>query len=297
MTIKRIITGGCSFSDRWSIQTWPYRLKELLPNVSFRHTGMGSQGNDLIQKKISLAVIEELETYAPDELLVLPMWSGTERKAFYVDNPLYIKEIVNQWPKRGISTGLQFCNLLNSNNAEELTEIITKRNNDPTEYKTKYNPTGGWYHCNYLMSDSKLTDEYFKSANTIIRYATDSLENIIILQNLCKLKGISIYQSFYRTYVYDDIYQNKDHLNLNYLYKQLDLDTIVSTVGIYEHLRPPGNGEGWNMGGLFRHVFRFGDIEESKQYFESDNWHPNIKGSTKWVNEVLFPFLSNKNLF
>ena len=37
--------------------------------------------------------------------------------------------------------------------------------------------------------------------------------------------------------------------------------------------------------------------KDDRQYFESDNWHPNIKGSSKWVNEVLFPFLTSKNLF
>jgi hypothetical protein len=301
MPIKKIITGGCSFSDEFSQQTWPFRLSEILtrfsPNVEFRHTGMSSQGQELIQKKMSLALIEELEKYEPDELLVLPMWSGTERKAFWVDNPEYVQDIAKQWKERDISWALQFGDLYSRPKPNFVDKVFVKSVNGYGRMTT-YDTQGGWYHCNYLMPDSKLTDEFFKSSNTMVGYATTSLENIIFLQNLCKLKGVKIFQSFYRSYVYKDIYQNKDHLNLKYLYKQLDHDTIISTTGIYEHLRPEDeNVEGWNQGGIFKHIFKFNDTDESRQYFESDNWHPNIKGSTKWVTEVLFPFLNSKNLF
>jgi hypothetical protein len=300
MTIKKIITGGCSFSDEFSRQTWPHRLANVVhhywPNIEFRHTGMSCQGQELIQKKLSLALMEELEYYKPEELLVLPMWSGTERKTFWVDNLIYVEEIAKQWQERSISWALQFGDLYGRAKPNTINRIhIKKPNGNGT--MTQYSTEGGWYHCNYLSPDSKLTDEFFKSCNTLIGYTTTSLENIIILQNLCKIKGVQIYQSFYRSYVYEDIYQNKNHLNLNYLFKQWDLDTIVSTTGIYEHLRPVDKDiEGWKLEGIFQNIFKVND-KDDRQYFESDNWHPNIKGSSKWVNEVLFPFLTSKNLF
>lgn len=297
MPIKKIITGGCSFSDSQSEATWVYRLQESYPSIKFRHTGMGSQGNELIQKKISLALIEELDNYAPEELLVIPMWSGTERRAFWIDDPNYVEEISNEWPKRGLSWALQFGDLYGQHKNSKIKE--TPYHDPAFDKKTVYNVTGGWYHCNYLMPDCKLTDELFRSCSTVIGYATISLENIIFLQNLCKLKNVKIFHTFYRSYVYDDIYQNKDHLNLNYLYKQLDHDKIISTTGIYEHLRPTlEEHQQWDRGGIFKHIYKMGFYTDgTKQYFESDNWHPNIKGSKKWTQEILIPKLNEKGLF
>jgi hypothetical protein len=301
--IKRVITGGCSFSDAFCEQLWIYKLQNkvqsLYPNVSFRHTGFGGQGQELIQKKMSLALLEELVNYKPEEILVLPMWSGTERKAFYVDNKDYIEDIIQEWPKRGLSWNLQFGDLYNKSDPKT-TKVIDSGSWEHGTRLTDYNTEGGWYVCNYVMPDSKLSIEYFNTASTIIGFATVSLENIIFLHNLCKLKGVKIYHSFYRSYVYDDIFQNKDHLNLNYLFNMWDHDTIVSTTGIYEHLRPiTDNFQQWDMGGLFKHnVFKFGPYtDETKQYFESDNWHPNSLGNQKWVDEVLFPVLQSKGIF
>jgi hypothetical protein len=177
MKIKKIITGGCSFSDKWTYQSWPYRLEEELkkdyPELSFNHCGMGSQGQELIQKKCSLTLIEELENYKPEELAVVVMWSGTERKSFYVDDPDYIADIVKQWTEREISWGKQFADLHS--------HLSTKKVFTVSDIKvTEYNPEGGWYICNYVMADSKLTDEYFRTMSTPIGAVTISLENIVI---------------------------------------------------------------------------------------------------------------------
>ena len=299
MKIKKIITGGCSFSDKWTYQSWPFRLADELkkdyPDLSFTHTGMGSQGQELIQKKCSLAVIEELEKYKPEELAVIIMWSGTERKAFYVDDSDYIADIVQTWSDRSLSWGNQFTDL--RSNVSRNTEKISVVSDSKT---TKYNPNGGWYTCNYLMPDSKLTDEYFRTMSTPIGAVTISLENIVMLQNLCKLKGVKIYHAFYRNYVYNDIEKYKDHLNLNYLYKQLDNDTIITTTGIFEYLRPVDESDHiqWSHGDVFKYVFKLGkDTDETTKYFEIDNWHPNQLGHTKWTTEVLIPTLKTKSFF
>ena len=109
-----------------------------------------------------------------------------------------------------------------------------------------------------------------------------------------------MYHMFYRNYVYDDIEKYKDHLNLNYLYKQLDNDTIIAKTGISEYLRPIDETDytQWSSGDIFKYVFKFGkDTDESTKYFESDNWHPNHLGHTKWTNEVLIPALKTKDFF
>lgn len=299
MKIKKIITGGCSFSDKWTYQAWPYRLEEELkkdyPELSFTHTGMGSQGQELIQKKCSLAVIEELEKYEPEELAVIVMWSGTERKTFYVDDTDYIKDIVNQWSERSLSWGNQFSDLRSDiSRHKKKTSIVSDIKT------TSYNPEGGWYICNYLMPDSKLTDEYFRTMSTPIGAVTISLENMVMLQNLCKLKGVKMYHMFYRNYVYNDIEKYKDHLNLNYLYKQLDSDTIISKIGISEYLRPIDENDHiqFPFGNVFQYVYKFGKrTDDSLKYFEDDHQHPNHLGHTKWTNEVMIPVLKNKGFF
>ena len=305
--IKRIITGGCSFSDQWTETSWIYslqnKLKESYPDVTFNHTGFGSQGNELIQKKMSLALFEDLQTYKPDEILMLPMWSGTERKAFWIDNKDMIQEIAESWPKLGIFGNLQFHDLHSQANHDNI-KIVNAGEMDGFPKNTRYNTEGGWYHCNFVMPDSKLSIEYFKSCETLIGFATVSLENIIFLQNLCKVQGVKILQSFYRSYVLEDIEKHKDHLNINYLYNLWDKETLISTTGIYEYLRPypveDSNYPGPPMPykNLFRHIWRTGSYEdETKKYFLSDNWHPSKLGSDKWVDEVLFPKLQKENIF
>lgn len=297
MHLKHIITAGCSFADKDTPDAWPRVLEKIIkskyPNVEFNHTGMGSQGNELIQKKSYLALINALEKYDPSEIAVLPMWSGTERKTFYVDNREFINDIKENWKNGSVWWGKQFADL--NSNILDLGIALNRK----TKINTTYNRDSGWYICNYLNPDSSFVREYFNLSTTVIGPATISLENIIMLQNACKVNGVKIFQSFYRNYVYDDIIENKDHLNLNYLHKQLDYDTIISTTGIYEHLRPiTTEHQQFDMGGIFKKIFKIGRYtEDSNKYFLEDNWHPNELGSTKWINEILIPTLTTKGFF
>ena len=102
--IKHLITGGCSFSlysiphENWlePLTNW---LKIKNPNLTHNHTGYSSQGQELIQKKVTLSIIEALESgLKPEEIFVVVMWSGTFRKAWYIDNPNVITEFVKDWP-------------------------------------------------------------------------------------------------------------------------------------------------------------------------------------------------------
>jgi len=288
--IKLVVTGGCSFSDQYATSTWPHllelKVKSKYPDVKFRHTGFASQGQELIQKKISIALIEELENYKPEEILVLPMWSGTERKAFWIDNPDKINQIMSFYEnsRRYLS---QFNDLYSKINTDEVKSVKS----------TAYNPNGGWYITSYYHNDSVISKEFFNLHKTMIGFATISLENIIFLHNLCKLKGIQILHSFFRSYVYDDIFQNKDHLNLNYLFGMLDHDKIVSTIGIYEYLRPTKIiNDGHKSTDIFYKLTKE-DHDSTRQFFEADNSHPNALGHNKWLDEVLIPKLTEKNLF
>lgn len=277
MKIKKVITGGCSFSAKWGDKTWPHRLKEKCQNMEFIHTGFMGQGQELIQKKISLALFEELEKTSPEELCVIVMWSGTYRKAFYVNNKEFIEDLVESWIKKNrFGIPMQLCNLKTEIPDENLS-ILKDISKSPWELK--YNNKEGWFTFNpsYDNMVHDIVDLYSKTYIDSLPATIISLENIIMLQNLCKIKNVKIYQSFYMSNTYKDIFDNKDNMNVNYLYKQLDLDSFISLEGIFDYLKKSQTHD--------------------TDYFEEDKNHPNIIGHEKWTNEVLLPKLINKGFF
>lgn len=284
MTIKKIITCGCSFSD--SMYSWNMQLENYFTGIDFEHLGMGSQGNELIQKKTSLAVIESLEKYKPEEILVLVMWSGTERKTFYINNPETIDEARNNgfriW-------GKQLADLKNNiTHKEEITE---------TGGVVEFNRLGGWFNSNFLYPGINLTKEYFNSTVDIINAVHTTIENIIMLQNICKLHNVKLYQQFYRSYVYEDILNNQHNQIIGYLYKQLDYSTIISTTGIFEYLRDsierkPATNK-WEH--IMNFVFKDTSSNSDKYFISREDVHPNQLGHNRWLTEVIIPRLTADN--
>ena len=237
--IKHLITGGCSFSypgfvnETWidSLVDW---MKEKNPKLTYEHTGYLSNGQELIQKKVTLAISEALESgLNSDEILVVVMWSGTFRKAWYIDNPYVIKEMTKEWSTFDGGMSYQFLDLKN------------KIGDNPDYFYTKngskfeYNTNGGWYFT-VNGSDCKLPfvqTHYLMDGdmyNGIGKIHT-SLENMIMLQNYCKLKNVKLINQFFMDHVFEDIKKNKEHQLINYLYKQLDFENTIIE-GMFEYL-------------------------------------------------------------
>lgn len=282
--IKKIITCGCSFSE--ANISWVYdletSLKEINPNIEFLHLGLGSQGNELIQKKVSLALIESLEKYTADEIAVFVMWSGTERKAFYINNVEKIQEIIYHWKKNNEYWGLQFFDL--KNNLSK-TEVYYNKDGLPTHY----DPDGGWYNTNFLYPCTGLTKEYFESTVDNLHAVHTTIENIIMLQNFCKLHEIHLFQQFYRSYVLQDIENNKNHQIINYLYKQLDKKSFISEIGIYEYL------SNHTVEVPLKHRWNFACFTTKiKPIYFCDDFHPNRLGHKKWTDEVIIEHLKKE---
>jgi hypothetical protein len=102
--IKHLITGGCSFSVGADDSSWVKALEQHLTNknnnLTVEHTGYYSQGQELIQKKVMLAAMDTLSrNINPEDILISVMWSGTDRKAWYIDNPVIIQDVVGGMPK------------------------------------------------------------------------------------------------------------------------------------------------------------------------------------------------------
>jgi hypothetical protein len=231
--------------------------------------------------------VEALDNgFQPDEIMVVVMWSGTFRKAWYIDNPIIIKQMTNLWPKFEGGMCSQFLDLKNRN-AEHPEYFETKGGS-----KFEYNPEGGWY---FTVNGSDCQMEFVQQHYILDGHMTggigkvhNSIENIIMLQNFCKLNGINFYQQFFMDSVFEDIENNKNHQMINYLYKQLDTNIILKN-GMFEYLHTLLNidrKESTNV----THSERL-KLDENTGYFSKDGFHPSKLGAKLWCENVLFPFL------
>lgn len=295
--IKHLITGGCSFSTGQNTHSWTGNLTKYLmeinPNLTTEHTGYYSQGQELIQKKVTLATIDALNLgIKPEEILVVVMWSGTHRKAWYIDNKDIIKQMVNGWPKFVGGMSSQFLDL--KNKGAEFPEFFQTFNGS----KFDYNPNGGWYFtvdgsdCKLnFVRDYYLLDHYPPGIGKI----HTSIENIVVLQNFCKLNNIKMVQQFFMDAPLRDIKDNKDHQIINYLYNQLDFNSIIDN-GMFEYLhgflsvsrekaiRIPHNER-----------LELQKMYGNQSYFSDDGFHPGDFGYELWCKNILFPFIINGN--
>jgi hypothetical protein len=294
--MKHLITGGCSFSFTGGGDTsnWPGYITRYLKSknldFTYKHTGYPSQGQEMIQKKVMLEITESLERgIKPEDMQVIVMWSGTHRKSWWIDNP----DIVDQIVKTMASFSGGMCS-----------EFLDLRDNIPKEnmayFKTangtrfQYNTHGGWY---FTVDGSESRMEFITEFYMLDQHpggigkANISLENIIMLQNFCKLHNVKLIQQFFMDTVFQDIEQYKDHLNMNYLYKQLDFDNIIKE-GMFEYLHQflPITRE---KARVTSHVDRRA-IDNGRDYFQLDGFHPGEVGCAVWCDNVLIPFLESK---
>jgi len=278
MKIRKIITSGCSFSDPTTPYTWPNQLeayitKNIDPTVRFDHRGLASQGQELIQKKASHAVYEALQTgYKPEELAVFVMWSSVDRKSFYIDNPDMIAEIVDNWKGSTQGWNLQFADLKN-----ESTELELVRSQSQSNNMIIYNKKGGWFITSaHVQDEMKFVKDYFMMASAVAAAGpvSTSLENILMLQYLCKSKGIKLYHQFYMDNIINDIEQMKDHQAVKYMYDDLDRDSFIHSGSMHGYM----NGR-------------------EELFVGVGNAHPNGLGNRLWLNEVMLPFLEERDFF
>lgn len=278
MKIRKIITSGCSFSDPSTPYTWPNQLeayitKNVDPEVRFDHRGLASQGQELIQKKASHAVYEALETgYKPEEIAVFVMWSSSDRKSFYIDNPDMINEIVENWKGSEQGWNLQFADLKNQSTELELVRSKAQNNN-----MILYNKKGGWFITSaHVQDEMKFVREYFMMGQDAVSAGPvhSSLENMLMLQYLCKSKGIRLYHQFYMDNIIEDIDRMKDHQIVKYLYDDLDRDSVISDVSMHSYMN-----------------------KREELFVGVGNAHPNGLGHRIWLNEVMLPFLEERDFF
>lgn len=296
--IRHLITGGCSFSNGFDVNGWTAALSRHLrsvnPELTTMHTGRPSSGNDLIQKRVSIALLEALEQgIKPEEILVAVMWSGTSRKSWYIDNQGFILKMVEQWAEFEGGMSNQFVNMRG-----DLGEVLTGQFHTANGSLFNYNPNGGWY-ISVNGSDTKLkfiVDHYNIDSEINGPGKThESLQNMIMLQNLCRLHQVKLINQFFMDHVYTDIERHRDHEIINYLYKQFDHDNSIKT-GLFEYVHDFINVARDEAYLLTHDERRQLSNATGKDYFAQDGFHPGETGYLLWFENHLRPFLISKSI-
>ena len=293
--IKHLITGGCSFShgpfpqDNWTGKLENH-LREINPNLTTEHTGYLSQGQELIQKKVTLAIMDTLDKgISSSDILVVVMWSGTYRKAFYIDNHYILNKMRNDWKQFEGGMSGQFLDLKNELNGEII--IFETKNGS----KFKSGKDGGWYFTvNGSDSQMEFVQQHYLLDGDMgngVGKVHISAENIINLQNFCKLNNVKLVHQFFMDSSYLDIEKHKEHQLINYLYKQFDSNIAIKD-GMFEWLHGLLNISKEDAV-MVTHSDRK-RLDEPYGYFSKDGFHPSTFGAELWTKNVLIPFLETK---
>jgi hypothetical protein len=84
--IPNLLVGGCSFTeinDRYTTRTWPFYLKHFGMFKNLIDCSCSGAGNRHISDSVMLKI--EQESIAPEDTLVIVMWSGYDRDDLMVD--------------------------------------------------------------------------------------------------------------------------------------------------------------------------------------------------------------------
>lgn len=195
MTIRHIVTAGCSFSEcinwyqhnREENRTWPVFLSERLSQAQHHSEAMGSAGNGLIARRTWYRVNELLKTHAPEEILVGVMWTSRDRFDFYFEEPIEFTTNLDGW-------------------IENPTRVVP-------------DAPGGWVICNPHWTH-QYNAAWYKNYYNEVASQLYTLEHITNLQTFLKLHGVPyFFTSSFATHINPYYAQNA---NCAWLHDQID---------------------------------------------------------------------------
>jgi hypothetical protein len=211
---KLVITSGCSFSE--NTDTWVCDLerhyRSLNPDCEFQHLAVSSQGNELIQKKATRAVVAAVSRFRPEEIAVFIMWSTHDRRAFYL--PEHTRETIH-------------CQVVDSNPVPP----------QYTDFAGQSQSGAGWYHTHgSTWGQNPVADFYYSHMHSLELGVHVTLENMLILALLVRQTGIVCHQMMIMTQIYQQIITHSQHDLCEHLWSALDWSS-VDTVGELDWLR------------------------------------------------------------
>jgi hypothetical protein len=234
MKFKHLVTSGCSFSDN-CFPRWPKYLAKALDVDVLYNRGQGSAGNAWISKSVIYQTQNLLNArIPPEEILVVVMWSGIDRKDAFVDyGGIYnYHTLINDFDHNPNPT----------NFIDYPPNTVSLHSSVPGDGYLL--GSGGCYFSNDNIT--KFKQELVLKFMSPQALAIESYENFLRLQWYCKSNGIKlINQTFMDIMHYPDHKPNNEIImtrdwfrNVKPLYDMLDLNTWLfwnATGGLYEY--------------------------------------------------------------
>ena len=200
--MKKLITGGCSFTE-WpqNVHVWPKFLLEQLPEYTHANAALGSSGNGLISRRVIYETTQALKQHNAQDILVGVMWSGPDRHDFYVQHTtddMTANTKIN--PFKFVPDGIGAWAIMN----------------------------GGW-----KMDHAQV---YYTKFHTRAGSIIYTLEHILRTQWFLKLHGIKYFMTTYTGDVIPD-YAKTRFPDADHLINEIDFANFLPITGEYEWCR------------------------------------------------------------
>lgn len=269
--MKHIVTSGCSFSEKGS-RSWPHHLSDVL-DITVYKLGLSSAGNHWIAKSAIHQVHKLLsEGVSPDDISVIIMWSGIDRKDLFISStgtPNY-RDLIS------VSWGPNPVNFIDQ----------------PEDVVYKSNLTDGYLvgtpHCNFENKHiqrvkQELAVNYFSDE----AMAIESYENFLRVQWFCESKKIKLMNMTFMDIMYYPLYNPSYNT----------LQNNVLTKDLYRNIAPLydmidfNNWLFWKeTGGLYEYT------RDNNLTFEQDEIHPTVHSHEYFVENFLMKALLERKL-
>jgi hypothetical protein len=211
-----LITSGCSFSEIEYDKWWPKWVAEALKVDQHLSSGLQSQGNGLISRKLMYDIYQTLKTTDPQDILVGVMWSEPNRAEIY------------RSPK------------------EEYHRNISGWRINPVTFPPN-DTDGSWIILNYYW-DTEHAKNYYRYVFDPVQEQVKTLEHILRVQTFCQLHGIKYFMSS----ITDSVLAPMQNANTQWLHEQIDFDCFLPVSSCHrwcvDHLPNDFNPDGWHPG-------------------------------------------------
>jgi hypothetical protein len=267
VTIKNLVTSGCSFSDNITQKggRWPQHIAELT-GMNLYNRGHGSCGNEWIGDSLIYQIQQLLSNgVKSDEIIALVCWSGIDRKSIFVskeETPLY-DELVN------------FENY--SNNPVYFID------SEPNKQQTARNK--GWivggYNCSFANENiNQFKKSYFENFYSAESSLVTSLKQWLMVQWWCEVNNIRLLN-----FTYKDIFHYPHNIEHS---SKIFYDYYPDTKYYFDML----NFNNWwfhdNYTGLYEWV------RDNKLEFYPDAVHPWPTAHKEFAKKILLPWVESK---
>ena len=257
---KHVVTSGCSFTA-WTELSWTVHLMAAL-NIPVYNYGCPSAGNSWIAKT-AIHATQKLLTAGvePEDIIVLVMWSGIDRKDSFISPATPNYEA-----------------LINTRQANPV-EFLSRPLNGATGWEST--KTGGYLLGSMACLFEQEAINKFK--RSLIRdyycdeaLAIESYENFLRLQWYCQSKRIRLVNLTYM-----DI-MHYPHYTMN------TIGEVNSTYELFEnirHLHDMIDFDNWLFWNKTRGLYEY--TRDNELPFQSDKFHPTPEAHEHFVKHFL----------